>query len=107
MVKSLKRGGKDTKAAQTEACAAISYAPFRFSNQLKEWPNVKGPIGSHTKFLMVDEAAFYIGSHNLYQANLQEYGNIITDVEASKQILSAYWDKIWEASKGSQLPCPY
>lgn len=107
LVKSLKRGGKDSKVAEKEACAAISYAPFRFSSQLKEWPNVKGPIGTHTKFLMVDEAAFYVGSHNLYQANLQEYGNIITDVDASKQILSAYWDKIWEASKGSQLPCPY
>ena len=36
-------------------------------------------MGAHTKFWMVDDAAFYLGSQNLYPNNLAEWGMIIDD----------------------------
>ncbi|MBC7659182.1 MAG: hypothetical protein H7249_05685 [Chitinophagaceae bacterium] len=100
--------GMTESDAKSKACRVIIYAPFRFSSSLSSWPNAKNaPIGSHTKLVMADDSAFYIGSHNLYKANLQEFGNIVTDAGAASRFKYEYWDKVWEESKASTLACPY
>ncbi|MBC7661326.1 MAG: hypothetical protein H7249_16650 [Chitinophagaceae bacterium] len=106
-VKTFVKEGADKHRAEMRACANITYVPFRFSSSMPDWGPKRGTIGTHAKFVMVDEAAFYIGSHNLYRANLQEYGNIIADPTAAKQLKAAYWDKIWAQSAHEIIPCPY
>lgn len=92
--------------AHKRACELLVMAPFRINGKLKEWPNGKGVYGTHTKLVMVDDAVVYVGSQNLYPANLQEYGSIITDAGATALLKETYWDKLWTESSQVQLPCP-
>ena len=61
------------------------------------------PIANHAKTMMVDDAAFYVGSHNMYPANLQEFGFIVEDQGAARQYLENYWNPLWEASKNNAV----
>ena len=107
-VEAFQNTGNSRDASRKLACSAITYAPFRFSAALSGWPQAGAkPLGTHTKLVIVDDAAFYIGSHNLYPANLQEYGNIVFDSTATAQLNEAYWNKLWKESEPSVLPCPY
>ncbi|RYZ54896.1 MAG: hypothetical protein EOP07_15180, partial [Proteobacteria bacterium] len=92
--------------AEAFACQAITYASFRFTAHVTSWPG-SDPIGNHTKFVMIDDDAFYIGSHNLYPANLQEFGTIIADPAATDQLKAEYWDRLWEESSPEAYACPY
>jgi phosphatidylserine/phosphatidylglycerophosphate/cardiolipin synthase-like enzyme len=92
------------------------------------WPStdLPRPMGNHAKFYMVDDRVFYIGSHNMYpitatsveprewwrvlQGSLQEYGYIIDDAAAAKQLMEQYWTPIWEPTRlmavsGGVPPC--
>ena len=60
-------------------------------------------IGNHTKFFMVDEQAFYLGSQNLYIANLSEFGLIVDDVTASSEALDQYWTPMWTESVSAAI----
>jgi len=67
-------------------------------------------FGLHTKFYMVDDVAFYVGSHNLYADPLAEFGLIIDNVEAVKEMRKWFWEPFWEASVeltpfGSEIHC--
>ncbi|MBC7658550.1 MAG: hypothetical protein H7249_02490 [Chitinophagaceae bacterium] len=75
---------------------------------VNKWPSkhLRQP-GVHAKFVMVDDAAFYIGSHNLYPANLQEFGNIVSNAEAAAEIKAEFYDKVWTESQHVKLPCPF
>lgn len=97
-----------SEKARLTACQLISYAPFRFSRHLDKWDAswLKNTIGTHAKFVMVDDTAFYIGSHNLYPANLQEFGVIVTNSAAAVELKTQYWDKMWAESSTAQFPCP-
>lgn len=95
-----------TAVAKRKACELIEFAPFRISAELAEWPNKGGPFGTHTKWIMADDLATYVGSQNLYPADLQEYGSIITDVNAVAKLKAEYWDKVWGESSSAVLPCP-
>jgi phosphatidylserine/phosphatidylglycerophosphate/cardiolipin synthase-like enzyme len=76
------------------------------------WPDGRH-FGNHAKFVVVDDEAFYMGSQNLYDANLAEYGLIIDDPDVTDEVLSQYWFPMWEQSKrvavsGSGAPsCSY
>lgn len=93
-------------AARKEACATIEYASFRFSSDVNKWPGRGGTIGTHSKLLIIDEAAFYIGSHNLYPANLQEHGMLVTDAKAASELVEQYWSKVWGESSPGRYECP-
>lgn len=63
----------------------------------------------HSKVYIADDLAFYAGSENFYPANLQEYGFIIADQNATQGFMSSYWDKMWgyslrHAVTGSDIP---
>merc|ERR1711871_1163697 len=55
-------------------------------------------MGLHTKFWIVDESAFYIGSQNLYPNNLAEYGLIIDEADVANEAENILWKPLWAAS---------
>lgn len=62
------------------------------------------PIPNHAKTLMVDDAAFYIGSQNMYASNLSEFGYIVEDPTAAATYISQYWTPLWRASQVTVSP---
>jgi phosphatidylserine/phosphatidylglycerophosphate/cardiolipin synthase-like enzyme len=82
-------------------CKHFHVAPLRFGPD-DSWLK-KRPIGLHAKFWMVDERAFYIGSENLYPVNLQEFGYVVEDAEASAQVRRAYWEPAWKWSSRAAI----
>ena len=50
------------------------------------------------KHFIVDDICCYIGSQNLYICDLAEWGVVVDDEAATKQIKKEYWDPMWEVS---------
>jgi phosphatidylserine/phosphatidylglycerophosphate/cardiolipin synthase-like enzyme len=82
-------------------CRRLHLAPLRFGPD-PTWPD-DVPIAVHAKFWMVDERAFYIGSENLYPAELQEFGYIVEDSAAAAQVRRDYWDHAWKWSQAAAV----
>jgi hypothetical protein len=82
-------------------CRRLHLAPFRFGPDAT-WPSHK-PIGNHSKFWMVDDRVFYIGSDNFYPVDLQEYGYIVDQRAAADEILRSYWTPLWTWSRPSAI----
>ncbi|TAJ32338.1 MAG: hypothetical protein EPO67_11875 [Reyranella sp.] len=78
-------------------CSRFHLAPFRFGPD-DSWPGGK-TIANHSKFWMVDERVFYIGSDNMYPVNLQELGFVLDDSKAAATVLDSYWNPLWQWSK--------
>jgi phosphatidylserine/phosphatidylglycerophosphate/cardiolipin synthase-like enzyme len=77
-------------------CRRLFIAPYRFSADAS-WPgNV--PIGNHSKFWMIDDRAFYIGSDNIYPVDLQEFGYIVDSKAAAADVHKEYWRPLWRWS---------
>ncbi|WP_194927098.1 phospholipase D-like domain-containing protein [Catenulispora pinisilvae] len=57
----------------------------------------------HTKLVMVDDKAFYIGSRNLYSAMEQDHGYIIEDAAAAQQLHQKFLDPEWKFSKDTAI----
>jgi phosphatidylserine/phosphatidylglycerophosphate/cardiolipin synthase-like enzyme len=85
-------------------CEHVHLAPFRFGPDEK-WPD-HATFAVHTKFWMIDDRAFYIGSDNMYPVNLQEYGYIVDDGKAAGELLDAYWKPLWEWSRKAAVSGP-
>ena len=66
------------------------------------WEN-GNKIGNHAKTVSVDDAAFYIGSKNLYPATLQDFGYIVEDSQAALDYKKHYAAPLWANSKGSAV----
>jgi hypothetical protein len=82
-------------------CRHFHLAPYRFGPDAA-WPGDK-PIGNHSKFWMVDDRYFYIGSDNLYPVDLQEFGYILDDKAAAAELRQKYWDPLWRWSKAAAI----
>lgn len=82
-------------------CNHLHLAPVRFSTS-DNWPNLAA-FANHSKFLMIDDRLFYVGSENFYPVSLQEYGVFINDATAAKQMKSDYWDKLWQYSQAAAI----
>jgi hypothetical protein len=78
-------------------CSRVHLAPLRFGPD-STWPGGK-TFANHSKFWMVDDRAFYIGSDNFYPVDLQEFGYIIDDHRAAADLLDAYWNPVWQWSQ--------
>lgn len=61
---------------------------------------------NHSKFFVVDDKAFYIGSQNLYPSgigssssdlifDLNEHGYLVDDIGYTAEVLTNYWEPIW------------
>jgi phosphatidylserine/phosphatidylglycerophosphate/cardiolipin synthase-like enzyme len=77
-------------------CQHLHLAPLRFGPDAA-WPDGH-PIGEHGKFWMVDDHVFYIGSDNMYPADLQEFGYIVDDRAAASTMWRDYWEPLWKWS---------
>jgi phosphatidylserine/phosphatidylglycerophosphate/cardiolipin synthase-like enzyme len=78
-------------------CRRLHMAPIRFGPDAT-WPGNK-PIANHSKFWMVDDRIFHIGSNNFYPVDLQEFGYIVEDRAAAMELRRVYWDPLWHWSK--------
>lgn len=79
----------------------LHIAPLRFS-AADAWPGGHG-IANHSKFIMIDDEVFYIGSQNLYPPGpvvipvipkpwrLKEFGYMIESKKAAQEIIEQYW----------------
>ncbi|WP_135079542.1 phospholipase D-like domain-containing protein [Terasakiella sp. SH-1] len=86
-----------TDAAATDLIKSkFRVASFRYSAQ-KTYPG-DAPIPNHAKTFMVDDALFYIGSQNLYPANLNEFGYMVQDEQVVTSYLQNYWTPLWNFS---------
>jgi phosphatidylserine/phosphatidylglycerophosphate/cardiolipin synthase-like enzyme len=96
-----KQTGLDDASLSSLLCQHLHLAPLRFGSDDK-WPDGKA-IGTHAKFWMVDDRVFYIGSENLYPAELQEFGFIVEDGDAVAALHRDYWDKAWQWSRSAAI----
>jgi len=55
-------------------------------------------MGMHAKHFIIDDLAYYIGSQNLYIADLAEWGLVIDNADQCEKVLDEYWRPMWDAS---------
>ena len=91
----------DDEALVDRLCRRFHLAPLRIGPDAT-WPDNK-PIGTHAKFWMVDERAFHIGAENLYPTELQEFGYIVENKEATAQALRELWEPAWRWSSAAAI----
>jgi len=75
----------------------LRLAYLRTSLGEMDWQERK-KSGNHAKFFIVDDICYYIGSQNLYIANLAEWGIIIDSEEQTQKVLEEYWNPLWGKS---------
>lgn len=85
-------------------CRQVEYAPLLFNSVLSKWPNGDA-IGVHPKLIIADETSFYMGSQNFYPADLQEFGLLVSDTKTTGQLLTTFWNPIWEESQPKKVAC--
>lgn len=66
-------------------------------NQCTTWPTGK-TLGYHAKHFIIDDMAYYIGSQNLYIADLAEWGVLVDSKEETQRAMEIYWYPIWKDS---------
>ena len=77
-------------------CTQLHLTTLRFGPS-DTWSN-GFEFANHAKFMMIDEALFFVGSENLYPADLIEYGVFVSDPDAVQQMRAEYWDQLWSYS---------
>lgn len=87
-------------AAENIVCNSLQLAPIRITAGIDTWSNGNG-IANHAKVISVDDAAFYIGSKNLYPAALQDFGFIVEDAEAAATFTTEYKEKSWNEARSA------
>jgi len=75
----------------------LRLAYLRPGDGTMDW-NHRKKSGNHAKFFIVDDICYYIGSQNLYIANLAEWGIIIDSEEQTQKVLEEYWNPLWGKS---------
>src|SRR5262249_31239723 len=78
-------------------CDKLHVTGIRVADQ-DRWADGK-VFSNHSKFLMIDTQAFYIGSQNLYTSDLAEFGFIIDSADAAKVARETFWDPLWKYSQ--------
>lgn len=93
--------GRDEASVSELLCRRLHIAPLRFGPDAS-WPENLA-FANHSKFFMVDERAFYVGSDNFYPVNLQEFGYMIEDRAAARQLKREYWEPLWRWSSAAAI----
>lgn len=55
-------------------------------------------MGMHAKHFIIDDRCYYVGSQNLYIADLAEWGLVIDDEAQTTKMMSEYWGPMWANS---------
>jgi phosphatidylserine/phosphatidylglycerophosphate/cardiolipin synthase-like enzyme len=95
-------------------CTKLHFTTVRFNSAANYYEQTfwnrsggtRTPVGNHAKFWMVDDKYFYIGSHNFYPANLQEFGYLVEGESAVTKVLNEYWNPLWAQSSAGALSGP-
>ncbi|WP_141911800.1 phospholipase [Micromonospora sp. A202] len=95
----LRTGGHDRAIALL--ANNLQLAPLRVSAE-PTWPGGY-KYRLHTKIVMVDDVAFYIGSRNVYPDTTQDHGFFIEDAAAAEHLKTAFLDLQWKWSKAAAL----
>lgn len=82
--------------ARSLVCERLHVAPIRLGDA-DSWPDGQ-PFANHSKVIVIDEDAFYVGSQNLYRSNLAEYGYVIDDQQHTSELLQSLWEPLWKGS---------
>lgn len=104
VLKQVVAAAKPSANARQLVCRGVALAGIRTLDAAK-WPN-GSPFANHAKVVWVDDAAFYVGSENLYPARLQELGMLVEDAAAAAEMKSNYLDPLWERSSKGALVDP-
>ncbi|GHF30631.1 hypothetical protein GCM10010218_09910 [Streptomyces mashuensis] len=89
----------DRDKARAALCSHLQLATFR-SSASPRWADGH-PYALHHKVVSVDDAAFYIGSKNLYPAWLQDFGYIVEDPRAAAQLDAELLTPEWQYSRAA------
>jgi len=92
------RGHLDDKAAQAIVCKHFKLASVRIGDNMPKWADGFA-IGQHAKIIAVDDAAFYLGSKNLYPTQLQDFGFVVEEPNAAAALKRDFLDKLWHYSQ--------
>ena len=87
---------EDLDKLRATLCDRVHLTTLRFSND-DTWSGGRNP-GNHAKVWVVDDKIFYVGSDNIYPADLQEFGYIVESPAAMKTFLDDYWNPLWAQS---------
>mmetsp|Transcript_14664 Transcript_14664/g.21959 ORF Transcript_14664/g.21959 Transcript_14664/m.21959 type:complete len:543 (+) Transcript_14664:78-1706(+) len=55
-------------------------------------------VGLHSKFFIMDDVSTYVGSQNLYEFDLAEWGVVIDDKPTTTQMMQDLWNPAWKHS---------
>jgi PLD-like domain len=91
------RAAQTYPGSQAALCKHVHFEHVRSSDG-ETWPSGM-PLAQHGKVVIVDDAAFYLGSQNLYQADLAEIGVIVDDPPTTAAFVSDYYGKLAQYSK--------
>ena len=91
-------------------CKFLHVAPFTRARHAEFPKGMRAPaqfyqktIGdfsaNHSKLVVVDKEAFYVGSQNLYYSALPEFGLFVDDIETTTKLLARYWSPLWSYAK--------
>jgi phosphatidylserine/phosphatidylglycerophosphate/cardiolipin synthase-like enzyme len=95
----VEQAGVPQATAERIVSQQFHLAQFRYSSDATYPGGV--PIGNHAKTVIVDDAAFYIGSQNMYSSNLNEFGYIVEDSATAQSYVTSYWTPLWNWSKST------
>jgi phosphatidylserine/phosphatidylglycerophosphate/cardiolipin synthase-like enzyme len=84
-------------------CSRFHATTLRFGPD-DAWPDGTS-FANHAKLAIVDDQAFYMGSQNWYPANLYELGFVVDDADATRELVDAYYTKLWAASSREIASC--
>lgn len=100
---------QDVAAARTVVCNNLQLGTVRWSSAAV-WPPTAAPPpqdnnkpANHAKVVFADDAAFYIGSENLYPSWLQQYGYLIENPTAAADFKTFYTDPLWSYSSPTAI----
>ncbi|AKU97674.1 hypothetical protein AKJ09_04338 [Labilithrix luteola] len=85
-------------------CSHLKLMRLR-SSGAEAWSDGK-TLANHGKVVVVDERAFYVGSQNLYVADLGEFGYLVDDEAATKTFLASYVDNVEKHSARTAISGP-
>lgn len=88
----VRRADESWPDSHAQLCKHVHFARLRQS-PAATWASGR-PIANHAKVVIVDDQAHYVGSQNLYDANLAEFGVIVDDQTATKQLIADYWSNL-------------
>lgn len=89
----------DERKSKTAMCQNLQLATARAADA-PAWADGK-PYAQHHKLVSVDDAAFYIGSKNLYPSWLQDFGYVVESPSAARQLADSLLAPQWKYSQAT------